>query len=61
MGNKDFWKRKPVGETILAKISRDFALRKQGIDPRTPEEIAQDDLDRKEAARNFDKYHEDYE
>lgn len=28
-----YWERKPVGDTILGKVARDYALRRAGIDP----------------------------
>lgn len=54
--DKSFWKRKPVGETILAKVSRDLAMKKAGIDPRSPAERARDEEKRREAVRSFDRY-----
>ena len=51
-----YWERKPVGDTILGKVARDYALRRAGIDPRSPSEIQRDNEDRQRAIRNFDKY-----
>lgn len=55
MGSK-YWDRHPIGETIMGKVARDIALKKSGIDPRTPAEIAKDAEDRRAAVRNFNKY-----
>ena len=55
MGSK-YWDRQPIGETITGKVARDTALKKMGIDPRTPAEIAKDAEDRRAAVRTFNKY-----
>lgn len=53
--NSHLWDRKPVGETIMAKVARDFVLRKAGIDPRTPAEIAKDEEEKQRAIRWWNK------
>lgn len=60
MGKID-WSKKPVGDTIMGKVARDLAMRKAGLDPLTPEERAEADKKMREGARNFDKYHRDWD
>lgn len=50
-------KYEPRPPSIMDKIARDFALRKAGIDPLTPEERAEADRKMREGARNYDKNH----
>lgn len=45
----------------MAKIAREFALRKAGIDPLTPAERAEKERKMREGARNFDKNHCDWD
>lgn len=58
---KDYWKRKPVGETIMAKVAREYALQKAGIDPLTPAERAEKEQKMRADARNYDKHHKDWD
>lgn len=59
MTNKIDWSRKPPGQTILGQVAERLARRKAGLDPLTPEEREKAERERKEGARNFDKYCQD--
>ena len=33
------WSRKPIGQTIMAQVAREYMAKKAGIETRTPEQI----------------------
>ncbi len=55
------WSKKPVGDTILGQVADRLARRKAGLDPLTPAEREEAERKRREGARDFDKYHKDWE
>lgn len=55
MSNKDFYDKKPVGETIARDVALELAMARYGIDIRSPEEIERDRKDAERARRWWDK------
>lgn len=54
--DKFFYSAPPAGAPLMSAVAQELMLRKAGIDPRTPAQRTQDEVERRAAVRAFDRY-----
>lgn len=53
------WNRKPRGQTIVARVAREYQMKKAGIETRTPEQIQEAAEKRRKVERWWSLYGKD--